>query len=1267
MGNIKNSCVFKIISVVLIVAFVAPDISGAYPTGPETNTQNLAAWLANDQDPMRNTQNDIASKLKPGAIGNGQPLIDLVRGDLPERIALDSTTEDSLREAIDLAIELHLRNRGNISPIYEDRADQTLANLYALKNELRSRVHIFNSLIQGPEDYLLGFNREGVVGLSIGLVNTLHSISPELLAQYIYHECIPEHYGRGPLTKETDREEHRGNYKELQTAIFGKEAVSQLGRIFREKIMRDVSIGKRASELGYPLPKWSIFQAEQLVLWNMHHSAVINENVSRDSEIIQLTEKMVVSSLGAAYKLRHFMDDKKEMMIEEKADKSLVTEVDVIINEFLRDEFAPLGFPFVGEESEDEIDLDAIKNGTYLTVDPIDGTSNFVKMFNGELDKPALDNVTLISLVKEGVPVVGICLNHYTGELDVAINDGDVRFESHIELGMLAGLGHPGVEGRERVGRLNSREALIMGSKADDPINQKYSSQMPTAQIGGLGFRIISLSNKALQRGLVYHKKQKAGLWDLAAPNVFASLNGVTILDGDGNPLDFTQGPYFPGHGAMATKGDFSLLEEKLTIEKLLEKSDKIQAIAFDIGNTLTVKTLKDPKAGTPEDEVIESLAKLIRAGKNVIIVSRKSYQEIRPWIEEKLAPMLSASDRVNFKAYCDRITKLFTMTEEGLLSEENRISFPDSVDKKAVFEAIRSKVGNLQKALLSDTSISEDVRKIIRDNPLEVKFGDEYIQVCSAVNIDLKGDKTGRRARAIIRDFVETVLLEAGLMTDDLVVDVGAKGAFARSVQASRPSAIRHLQKRLNLTPDQIIYVADQFAGKSVADLAVSETGVHCLNVGADKNETAANVINCAIQGPSGSTSFINDFIRSITEKRKKNETASRGIEIVEAMYDIPRERITMINNGAAGDVDKALSSLAEEMASLLPKIIELSARKEGVEKGAITTEVLYHYGKIFAGLDAELMRKFMVFFANYAGNDAYSMLNMISISLAGGIIAQQGEVDMSDPEQMDKFLEDVRMSEEFHRMVATETIISGRKGLTKGEMEVLARVAELAVKRDIHAFDPILLHMQAKNFSKTLAGILQKNLDKTYVIGVDSDLGPGQHSQLMEIFAALDQIEKMFPNLKLVRRSGSSSRRDLASEINTLIGEDNVDPQNIFMVVKQDNLETKRFEDLQGRAWISAIDDSGAAVGAEGAYMPIFEAATISMLASINADAEAIKKVYDSIALDPETRKEVTLETVENMIRHRVLYLLPRIEKIPLDDLRMLYERVRTVYLAA
>jgi 3'-phosphoadenosine 5'-phosphosulfate (PAPS) 3'-phosphatase len=1446
--------IFKTVSLLLTITFMSSQIQPAY---------GLSPWMANDTTPMSDTKNDIAKNLKPGAIGNGQPLINLVKGILPKQIELDNDIEAKLRKAVDLAIRLHIQNQNSIPSIHAEKADQTLANLYVLKNELSKRVYLFNAEINGPEDYLLGFNFQGIIGLDIDLIDQLDTISSTRLSQYIYHECVPE-------KDVVARGDHRIIYTEMQGAVFGSAEVLALKKSLRKFIAQKISpkiapelinklkraldlekaraaddlleelseldllvvdetsilrlldilsdypdktqddhsyyfyaildklcpewlpeiialymriqeknnspavegwfyklfrsypeeskeiipyfvntligemdhpswsgtLNNRAKllslliELGGPLsvylrtelqvknasyrqkillivdkiynannlenePKTSFMDmlsevvnsgeqekktriiaglvsgspenikeietlpgvhedlltiaedelipesirigaieaigrntdavkanAERLlallyndrsyyhniakaastavktagpslvslcekissdifyrnideenipfaleVLGSMGPAALnaypavidnittsyhtvpaleaicnidpgknqektvkalfdayfdvkwyfddgVEANVREKSDAFELARKelrtadpsvrkkllapilleklkilkkaieksddikydissaeisglvdvtptdslqiireyrnriaaqdqdgfdkrMVVKldhllqrgirdllishalisegtiygaetmetcisltagAIEAARELKRFIQDKKTIMIDEKADKSLVTDADVLLNQLLKENFSPLGIPFVGEESEHLIDV--INKGTYIAVDPIDGTSNFVKMFNGELDKPALDNVTLISLVKDGTPVIGISLNHYTGELDVAINDGKIKLESHIDLKMLGGLDYPGTPGSVRVSRLESSDALIMGSKASDPVNEKYSKKAPTARIGGLGFRIISLCNNTLRNGLVYHKSQKAGLWDLASPYVFASLNGVTIYDGNGDPLDFTKAPYFPGNGAMALKGNALLFEKNPNMETLPAINSSIE------GPAGTVNSVKN-------------------------LLNASGQQEVEP------------------------------------------------------------------------IKLSPETEKIVLDN--------------------------------------------------------------------------------------------------------------------------------------------------------------------VKAMYQIPEEAISKINTGRASDVDKALSSLAEEMVQLLPRVADVSVRVEGAEKGELGPKALYYYGKVFAKLDIELMRNFMKYFTEKAGHNTMAFLNMTMITFARGFVATEVEIDPNNPEDLKKFMENINITDKFHQYAAAEMTITDSKDISRTEANALLKAAELAVRKDVHIFEPLSLHMQAKNFSKTLMNVLKKNPDKTYLIAIDSDLGKDQHSQLMKILTAFDNLEKMFPNLNIVRRSGSSGKNNLSSEINNLIDRKEIDPQNIFMVVKQDNLTSKKFETLQGKTWITAIDDSMIGVNTEGAYLPIFEAATISILASINADAEAIKKVYDSIALDPKTHQEITLEAIEEMIQNRTVLIMPRIEKIPLDDLKVLYERVRTVYLAA
>jgi 3'-phosphoadenosine 5'-phosphosulfate (PAPS) 3'-phosphatase/ribosomal protein S24E len=846
-----------------------------------------------------------------------------------------------------------------------------------------------------------------------------------------------------------------------------------------------------------------------------------------------------------------FLRDKKDFVAEEKADKTIVTEIDIKLNDFLGRFFADLGIPYIGEESEHK--LDAIKTGTYVTVDPIDGTSNFVKMFNGDIEAPAIDNVTLISYVKDGIPVIGVCINHFTGELDIAVNQGDIKFESHITLEGLQGLDYLGQTGADRIKELKSRKVLVMGSKAKDPVNKKLSEKAPAAKIGGLGFRIISLCNTSVKDGIVYHKSQRSGVWDLAAPYVFASLNGVEIFDGTGNALDFTKDAYFPGNGAIAVKGDglgFSaeIKDPSLrTMEALAEKAPEIKAVAFDIGDTLAVKTKDDPEGETPGDEVISAIVKLIKSGRNVAVISGKSIEAVKPWVEGKLASSLLPGERKLFKAYCDRMTKIFTLSETGELKEESRMQFPASIDKAAVLKVAEAVATRLNAALLEDESISDAVKELIKANPLKVKAGDEYVQLASKVNIDIKGDKTAGTARQIIKREWEKALKEAGLMPEDLMVILdGKKGAYARNIRAEKPGAIEHWEKSLKIMADNIVYVADQFAGKSVADLKVAETGVYCLNVGDTPQEGFVNVHNSSVFGPEGTVKFI----EQIHKKLGVNLVADKQVSKDATVYENTR------NEGSGG---KYKQYLEEEKAIM--NVSNLSAKEE----------------------------------------------------------------------------------------------------------EAVRKCAEAGLKNGTNALTPIQTHLRAKEFSANLMNILTRNPEETVVLAIDADLGEGQETPIMQIYKALDEISQMVPNLKLIRRSAKSGQDNLASEIKKLAkdSENPVKLENIFMVVRDNNLDL--FEAFKGKSWITAINVPESRGAMEGAYMPVFEAAIMSFMLALGSDSEAIMRVYNSIGFDPATSKDITRDAIETMINSRTISLLPRIQKVSVEDLDKIYERVRKIFIAA
>ncbi len=124
-----------------------------------------------------------------------------------------------------------------------------------------------------------------------------------------------------------------------------------------------------------------------------------------------------------------------DILVEDKGSKdNHVTNMDVAVQEFLRERLLALlpGSAFIGEES----DYDDVDSEYCWIVDPIDGTTNFIRHI------PA--SVTSIGLTRNDVPVLGVVYNPYTDELYYAEQGGgaylngrrihvsDRRFENSI-------------------------------------------------------------------------------------------------------------------------------------------------------------------------------------------------------------------------------------------------------------------------------------------------------------------------------------------------------------------------------------------------------------------------------------------------------------------------------------------------------------------------------------------------------------------------------------------------------------------------------------------------------------------------------------------------------------------------------------------------------------------------------------------------------------------------------------------------------------------
>lgn len=237
---------YKVIRVVIAFTFLFSSID----ISPILAHDKLSISMMSDDGmplpPGGEGKDGVAHRAKPGAIGNGQPLIDLFSGKpLPPRITnyekmmIDSILYNAINKAIELtdaALKI-----GEHDMRHRARQEATLANLKALKDNYDMRLYLFSAIVKNREEYLIGFSRDGYVAPAIEIIKWLSDdrFSTEekirLIAQYMYHECVPEKEIILPAGKThadlDDRQlrgDHRVVYKEMQSDVFGKGDVEVL-------------------------------------------------------------------------------------------------------------------------------------------------------------------------------------------------------------------------------------------------------------------------------------------------------------------------------------------------------------------------------------------------------------------------------------------------------------------------------------------------------------------------------------------------------------------------------------------------------------------------------------------------------------------------------------------------------------------------------------------------------------------------------------------------------------------------------------------------------------------------------------------------------------------------------------------------------------------------------------------------------------------------------------------------------------------------------
>jgi myo-inositol-1(or 4)-monophosphatase len=236
-------------------------------------------------------------------------------------------------------------------------------------------------------------------------------------------------------------------------------------------------------------------------------------------------EALLPVALEAIATASELMRTRRPTSLTEKADRDLVSDVDVTIERAVRARLqaATPGIGFLGEE---EGQTGATGSGWLWTLDPIDGTSNFAHGI------PLC--AASLALLHDGRPVLAVIDAPFLGQRYHAI-EGHGAYDQTRKLTV------------STTARL--REAIVaVGDYATGPgADRKNQSHLATTyQLTPRVHRIRMLGTAALDLAWVAAGYLDASItlsnqpWDTAAGVLLAREAGATVVDANGNPHQFT-------------------------------------------------------------------------------------------------------------------------------------------------------------------------------------------------------------------------------------------------------------------------------------------------------------------------------------------------------------------------------------------------------------------------------------------------------------------------------------------------------------------------------------------------------------------------------------------------------------------------------------------------------------------------------------------------------------------------------------------------------
>ncbi len=229
----------------------------------------------------------------------------------------------------------------------------------------------------------------------------------------------------------------------------------------------------------------------------------------------------------------------RDFSVEEKADKSPLTEADQAAHDLISERLSSLlgGIPILSEEDVEGF-AGADPSGRYWLVDPLDGTKEFIKK-NGEF-------TVNIALIENGRPQLGV------------VHAPDLA-RTYI--------GWPG-EGAWRIDADGKREIAVaedhggpwrvVGSRSHaSPKMADWLAELGEHEMVPMGSS-LKLCLVAEGAADVYPRLGPTSLWDTGAAQAVVEAAGGKVLDPQGETLDYSHtdrvlNPHFLVHGLRVT------------------------------------------------------------------------------------------------------------------------------------------------------------------------------------------------------------------------------------------------------------------------------------------------------------------------------------------------------------------------------------------------------------------------------------------------------------------------------------------------------------------------------------------------------------------------------------------------------------------------------------------------------------------------------------------------------------------------------------------